>query len=220
MISTPTRFLVVVFGFAAVAAVFTYRIVAERSSGDSSKAAGKTERLEEVSQVAGEIVSDKQPDISAALVEWADDFYMPRGAPVTAERYRFIQIDWDAFYRQLELSPAYVAGTSGRSPPPVYDDSPPTFIFEIFDDRVLQLLVTEVRFDQEQEPRHIFLSGEVIGLPLSTFNLSTTEGSGQILGQIDTIDFHVRVDTLRGSMVTSVAEFDRQKIESTQQPID
>ena len=166
------------------------------------------------------IVAREKPEVSTEQVRWAEDFYRAPEAAIKAARYRFIQINWDLFYKELEKSPAYLAASSGRSPPPVYDDSAPTFRFDAFENRSHQLLVTDVRFYGEPGSRRIVMRGQVIGETDGQFKIATTEGRMNLSGQIETANFLVRLDTLRGATMTSVAEIDRQVIEGAAVPID
>jgi hypothetical protein len=139
---------------------------------------------------------------------------------VKADRYRFIHVDWDVFYNELEKTPAYLAASSGRTPPPVYDDSPSTFHFVAFNDRPIELLVTDVRFYGEPGSRRIVMRGHLVGSEYGTFRLATTEGQNDLSGRIETPDSVIRVDTLNGASFTTVAEIDRATIENAGVPVD
>jgi hypothetical protein len=167
------------------------------------------------------IVSDEKPEISAEQMARTENVYRHPGSSVKADRYRFLHIDWDVFYEELERTQAYLAASSGRTPPPVYDDAPPTFGFAAFEDRSLNLLVTEVQFVGDSGSRNIVMDGKVVETDDSTFRLSTTEGHKTLVGRIDTPDFVIRVDTFGLSGFTTVAEFGPEAMEKAARvPID
>jgi hypothetical protein len=166
------------------------------------------------------IVVREKPDVTAEQMRWTENFYRHPEASVKADRYRFLQIDWGVFYDELEKTQAYLAASSGRTPPPVYDDTPPTFRFAAFEDRPLDLLVTEVQFDGDLGSRHIVIYGHIAGSDDGTFRLSTTEGEQNLTGRIETPDYLIRVDTFNRAPFTTVAEFDQAVIEKAKIPVD
>ena len=196
--------------------------VETNAPAEADKDAGQHKiRAEAPGQAPPGIVVDEKPEVSAEQLLWTENVYRHPEASVKADRYRFLLIDWDAFYEELEKTQAYLAASSGRTPPPVYDDTPPTFRFAAFEDRSLDLLITEVQFEGDPGSKHIVMDGHVVGTDDGTFRLSTTEGQKNLTGRIETPDLIIRVDTFANSGFTTVAEFGREAIEkSAHVPMD
>ena len=167
-----------------------------------------------------ELFSDAFAEATPEFVEWADNFYNNQTAPVQAKRYRFVSINYELLHKELEMLPAYVAVVGGQTPPPVYADSMPTFTLTLFNDRRIGLLVTDVRLSGNTGEQYIIMRGEVRGGGKGTFKLSLTKGGQNLHGVINTPRYLTRVDTLRTSDVTAIAEIDRNDIESSDVTID
>lgn len=196
---------------------------AKEESPDSSAPITAIAEVQPELQVSGSapnLFSDALVEASPEDVEWADDLYNNAKAKLTAQRYRFVQIDYELLHRQLKQSPIFMAVAIGRSPPPVYDDSPPTFGLTLFNDRRLELLVTDVRLSGSPGEQHIVFLGKIVSGGDGKFKLSTFEGQNTLRGQIDTPDTHTRIDTRNGSSVTAVADIERRRIEEENIPID
>lgn len=166
----------------------------------------------------GQLFFDATNEAPDDLIDRADSFYDNPKTPVPADRYRFIHVDYDLLHRQLEQTPAYLAEIVGRSPPPLYEGSEVSFSLTLFNDRQIELFVTNVRLSGDPGQRYIVIRGEVAGG--GNFRLSTVEGRNTLQGTIETQEMYTRIDTFKGASVTIIAEFDRKRIESANIKID